>query len=140
MLPCVVEDVVRQISEKRFLKLVKGNAGHPLLHKNLEFYEREDGQMIGAVTLDLVDLDYSWVALMRDGREFWVVDKGCSLPTREKATEALLDRMRKDAVREWSAEELRAFEKLEELHRTGAHDQILENWLRACARAAGDKH
>jgi hypothetical protein len=119
---------MRKISEKRFRRLAKGNTGHPLLHKNLEFYEREDGKVAGVVVLDLVDLDYGWVALRREGSDLQVVDTNCSLPTKEKAREALLDRMGKDSVRAWTPEEIRIFEKLEEMHRSGEHDRIVEAW------------
>jgi hypothetical protein len=135
---------MREISEQRFLTLVRGNAGDALLHRNLEFYEHEGGRAIGAVVLDLVDHDFGWVMpeRHRGRRGFWVEDVVVSLPTREKARESLLARMQGGSGPSPEFAEILnnpdMLEKMRELHESGEHKQAVRNW--AYRSPPGDKH
>jgi hypothetical protein len=60
-----------------------------LLHTELEWWRRADGQVIGTVILDSVDKDYSWVMLRRGRAGFAFEDLGVSLPSVQAAREAL---------------------------------------------------
>ena len=66
------------------------------LHRELTWYATEDDVVLGVVILDLVDKDYSWVALTQSDRSvgYAAADIGETLPTEEDATAALHDAMR----------------------------------------------
>jgi hypothetical protein len=140
--------MTKEISEKRFQKLiksVKGTAGNPLLHKNLEFYEHET--LFGAVVLDLVDLDYGWVVLCREvGVGPPVIDCKASLPSKDAARKALLARLEqgKDTTDPVYAdikkrlEDPVIFERVARSFESGEHQRVIEAW--AYKSPPGRKH
>ena len=71
-------------------------SGDPRLHRELKWYATNDDAVIGVVILDLVDKDYSWVALTQNDRGpgYSAIDTGNSLPSEDDATATLHDVMR----------------------------------------------
>lgn len=87
--------MIRKVNPANYNIPMRGN---PMLHRNLEWYATEDNKVLGAVILDLIDHDYSWVVLM-EGIEptpgFCCINMEASCPTQEAATIALHRAMEK---------------------------------------------
>ena len=62
-------------------------SGDPNLHHELEWYATDDDQVLGAVILDQIDRDFSWVVLTQNeqGPGYTCIDLGHSLPSIEIA-------------------------------------------------------
>jgi hypothetical protein len=69
--------------------------GHPLMHRTLEWYGTDDSKLLGAVILDLVDKDYSWVILGDDGEQvgYTCLLADASISSQEEATKLLHSEM-----------------------------------------------
>ena len=85
--------MIRQVEKSNYHIPMSGD---PRLHRELTWYATEDDVVLGVVILDLVDKDYSWVALTQSDRSagYAAADIGETLPTEEDATAALHDAMR----------------------------------------------
>ena len=85
--------MIRQVDKSHYHIPTSGN---PMLHRELTWYATGDDAVLGVVILDLVDKDYSWVALTQSdrGAGYTAADIGETLPTEEDATAALHDAMR----------------------------------------------
>lgn len=64
-------------------------SGHPLLHRELTWYATDHDEVLGVVILDLVDHDFSWVALVEKEDGYRAVQCKASLPSIEEATREL---------------------------------------------------
>ena len=84
--------MIRQVDKSHYHIPMSGN---PMLHRELTWYATHDDAVLGVVILDLVDKDYSWVALTQSDRSagYMAADME-TLPTEEDATAALHDAMR----------------------------------------------
>jgi hypothetical protein len=71
-------------------------AGHPLIHRTLEWYGTDDAKLLGVVILDLVDKDFSWVILGDDGEQagYTCLLSDASISTQEEARKVLHKQMR----------------------------------------------
>jgi len=70
------------------------------LHRPVEAYRTDEAAgaiVVGAVLLDLVDKDWSWVVLTKLKGTFRAIDLGTSCATPEKAREQLHASMRQHA-------------------------------------------
>jgi hypothetical protein len=111
---------MRRIPERQFRKLVYPHAGVPGVHEEIEWYEREDNQVAGAVVRDKTDKDYGWVLLGRkphthedsepSRQGFGFINVKCSFPTAEAARLDMFANARDEAifaeiaaVKEWAA-------------------------------------
>lgn len=78
--------VMREVQKASYNVIFQG---HPALHRELAWYATEDETVIGVVILDLVDGDYSWVALTKQPVVFKASDLGTSCVSRELAMQQL---------------------------------------------------
>jgi hypothetical protein len=63
---------------------------NPAFHKELSWWSRDDGAIVGVVIEDQVDFDFSWVVFERNARNLYnAIDCGASLPTQAAALDAL---------------------------------------------------
>jgi hypothetical protein len=89
--------VIRKLSKQRFDALTY--AKHPnagMTGREVEWYSDAKENVLGAVVLDLIDNDWSWVVLGRDEAGlFRGIDLDVSTPSQAKARKALHERMRK---------------------------------------------
>ena len=68
----------KRLSPSRFRKLIgPGKDGGPVLHGEIDWLASDDETHIGCVVLGLYDLDYGWVALVRDRAGAYQFD-GCA--------------------------------------------------------------
>jgi hypothetical protein len=89
--------LIRKLSKQRFDALTY--AKHPyagMTGREVEWYSDTAENVLGAVVLDLVDKDWSWVVLGRDEVGlFRAIDFDVSTPSTAKARTILRERMRK---------------------------------------------
>jgi hypothetical protein len=63
---------------------------NPTFHKELSWWSRDDGAIVGVVLEDQVDFDFSFVVFERNARSLYnAIDCGASLPTQAAALGAL---------------------------------------------------
>ena len=81
----------KRLSQFRFRELFGPDKGSdPFLHREIAWLASVDGAHIGSVILDLYDLDFGWVALLRDQAGCYQFDDcATSLPSAEAAEAAL---------------------------------------------------
>jgi hypothetical protein len=75
-------------------------SGPTRLHEELAWYATGDEKVLGCLIRDLVDFDFSWIAMTRNsGGDYYAVDLGHSLPSARTAKEQLfaaMDRLQQD--------------------------------------------
>jgi len=97
------------ISEHRFTALVRRPLPslHAHLYREVEWYACDGERLLGTIVLDRVDNDHSWVVMCQDATgAYRATECDTSLPTREKARQALEKAMARALTR--SINELRA--------------------------------
>jgi hypothetical protein len=84
---------LKQLTQEHFIHLIGFLSPRmPGFHREVEWWASVNENVVGAVILDLVDKDWSWVILGRDqvGR-FRAFDLGVSLRSQEESRSRLLD-------------------------------------------------
>jgi hypothetical protein len=85
--------MMRQVDKSNYNIPISGD---PRLHRELMWNATDDDAAIGVIILDVVDRDFSWVAITQNdqGQGFTSIDMGHSLPTEAEAKATLHDVMR----------------------------------------------
>jgi hypothetical protein len=83
---------VKPLTSAQFARIIGSENGpNPALHWEIAWFASADEKRVGAVILDLVDKDFSWVLLAVDGYgRFVCVDLAVSLLSAEAAEAALI--------------------------------------------------
>ena len=67
--------------------------GDRRLHYELEWHATDNDTVLGAVILDKIDFDFSWVALTKQKVDWYCIECGTSHPTFEEAKAMLFQQM-----------------------------------------------
>jgi hypothetical protein len=82
--------MIRKVDRRNYYVPIHGDRR---LHYELEWHATDNNTVLGAVILDKIDFDFSWVVLTKQEVEWCCVECGTSHPTFEEAKAMLFQQM-----------------------------------------------